>query len=294
MTTYTHNGTIVTTTDAGYTAWINEVWDALEAVATNVPQTGEGTYPAVGLTRPATNTYGPWRVYRLPDTLHGSAPVYIKVELGSGGAQISPAMRVTVGTGINGSGTLTGVTTTAVTMHTANGTAPGAGAYETYATGGEGWLVLHFKSLSIGAARSMFAFAVYRSVDSDGAPTTEGVTLMRMGSALTATGLGHAEYLRFAGTNTLYSMGPYYGFVVGNRTASGGLGGQIEAFLHFNTQPLTVPVAFTCGVFNTEFPVGTVFQAALVGSTLRTYISAGAGCPGADVGNRLVHAHIWE
>lgn len=59
-------------------------------------------------TRPATNNKGGYEVWRMDDTLQGTAPVVLRIDYGQGNTSNSFAVWLTIGTGSNGSGTITG------------------------------------------------------------------------------------------------------------------------------------------------------------------------------------------
>lgn len=72
-----------------------------------VPQTGDLT--PVSASKPgAINTSAGFRCYRFDDTLQSTLGVFIRVDFKVGGAVDRPRYDITVGTGLNGSGSITG------------------------------------------------------------------------------------------------------------------------------------------------------------------------------------------
>jgi hypothetical protein len=67
-----------------------------------------GTVNPATVTTAGANTAAGWEIYRLNDANQSSYPVYIKVEYGQAAATTNPSLWLTVGTGTNGAGTLTG------------------------------------------------------------------------------------------------------------------------------------------------------------------------------------------
>jgi hypothetical protein len=59
----------------------------------------------------AINTSQGYEIWRFADTMQATTPVFFKIEYGSGGAVNNPSLWLTVGSGSNGTGSLTGVTT---------------------------------------------------------------------------------------------------------------------------------------------------------------------------------------
>jgi hypothetical protein len=74
---------------------------------TQASDTGQ-TNPAT-ITAPAGATASQgYEIWRFADTHQAAAPIFIKIEYGSGGAATRPAIYVTVGTSTDGAGTITG------------------------------------------------------------------------------------------------------------------------------------------------------------------------------------------
>jgi hypothetical protein len=95
--------------DAGFRAWGSAVSAALAALGfVQTADTGQINWTTV--TRPlAINTAQGYEVWRFADTLQATAPIFVKLEYGSGvSAIVTPGLWVTVGTGSNGAGTITG------------------------------------------------------------------------------------------------------------------------------------------------------------------------------------------
>lgn len=94
------------TTDAGFRAWAQKVHDALAAVGL-VQTSDTGQINLTTVTAPALGAFAGYEIWRFNDAEQASHPIYMKVEYGKAGATTQPALRWTVGTGSNGSGTLT-------------------------------------------------------------------------------------------------------------------------------------------------------------------------------------------
>jgi hypothetical protein len=294
MTTYSHTGPATHTTDADYQARMNEFFAACAAVMTHVPQTGEVALPSAA-TRVA-NTYH-WRMYRLNGSLHATAPVYVKLFFGLTTDLSETQGKMAVGTAVDGSGNFVGVAVPEIALGQAN-VGPVAGDFITYACGvdNDGAFVI-FKSGSASAStRAALGFFVYRTCDVNGAATSVGVICGRPLSSSNNAALASSAYsLRFASPNVTINLGGYFTPAIGTDTSSGGLGGEIEAYLSYTRVPLTQPMHALCGVWPTEFPVGTVFSATLVGSSPRTYISMGLnGNANNESARHLAFAFLWE
>jgi hypothetical protein len=80
------------------------------------PDTGQ--LDLATMVRPAINVFGGYRMYRAKDPLQASKPLYMKLSFGLAGALDRPKLERSLGTGSNGSGTLTGPTQAAQTILT--------------------------------------------------------------------------------------------------------------------------------------------------------------------------------
>lgn len=302
MTTHTTSSVMSNANDAAFQAWTNEFFAHMELQLTQVPQIGELAYPVVAI-RPVTNlVMAGWRVYRFDDALQGVAPIFIKVWVGSGNSAASMAgVIVEVGVAVDGSGNFVGLTTGQLRMDQYSQSLDGTVNTVAYSCAVDGYFGIDFKPFALNTVqRAPFGFVVCRTNDSAGAATSVGVNLYRLGhggATSAATDRNYMRTLRFASPNAVYNAGNIHCLVPGTAINSGGLSGEIEAYLIFYLDPLTRPCVFMCGVFGSEFPIGTTFSATLVGSTPRTYIStpgdrAGVNAEGAQRNSGA--AILWE
>jgi hypothetical protein len=98
--------------DADFRTWGKGISDELAAAGlVQTADTGQINWTTV--TKPAgSNTAAGYEIRRFDDALQSSAPVFVKVEYGTGGAADRPAVWITVGNASNGAGTLTGQVST--------------------------------------------------------------------------------------------------------------------------------------------------------------------------------------
>src|SRR5882757_2238071 len=116
VNTVTTNTVVDQSTDAAFRVWIAEAITVLFTTL-GVTQTADtGQINTATVTRPAViNTAAGYVIGRFNDTAQSTSPVFFKLEFGTGTVQpTNPAMWITIGTGSNGSGTLTGVIGTRV------------------------------------------------------------------------------------------------------------------------------------------------------------------------------------
>jgi hypothetical protein len=95
--------------DAAFRAWGQAISTALAALGlVQTADTGQINWSTV--TKPTvTATAQGYEVWRFNDALQATAPIYVKIEYGSATSSFTaPGVWVTVGTGSNGAGTITG------------------------------------------------------------------------------------------------------------------------------------------------------------------------------------------
>ncbi len=119
-----------------FRAWGSALSTALGTVLTRVPQTGDIDWATVNAPVTAPTFQG-FEVYRLNDSLQATAPLFFKFEYGSGASSTISAIRLTIGKGVNGSGTITSVLQSAITVFSYNGTLP-TSASNCYISNGDG------------------------------------------------------------------------------------------------------------------------------------------------------------
>ena len=103
---WTHN------TNAGFQAWGGQLSAAMQTCGlVQTADTGQINWATVTVTLTANAVCG-YEIYHFNDTLQSTSPIFIKVEYGTGAVSIStnsPSIWLTVGTGSDGAGNITGV-----------------------------------------------------------------------------------------------------------------------------------------------------------------------------------------
>lgn len=146
---------------------------------------------------------------RFNDTLQATSAIYIKLEFGTGGNGVGyPMIWATLGTGSNGSGTITGTTIPKSALCWGNYNGTGLTNYPSYycynATQGVAWFA--FKCGGTGTGNNaMLGMLIYRSVDNTGAPTSDAVMFLAnqlntTAGAANGGALGIYDYNRSTGT----------------------------------------------------------------------------------------------
>jgi len=107
MTTFSWNSPMRITNDAEFQSWANGVSQAFNALLTKTSDTGQLTPPITAAKPTSTNTYVGYEIFRFNDAYQSTYPVFLKVQYGHGGDINRPAVAIQMGTGSNGSGTIT-------------------------------------------------------------------------------------------------------------------------------------------------------------------------------------------
>lgn len=169
MTSWTSSATNGPTGDTSIRQWGKPISDALAAVGwVKAADTGQIDWTTV--VTGAANTYSGFEIWKLADTLQATAPVFLRLDYGNYNYAQVPAMRVTVGTGTNGAGVVSGVMQAEQTMSVQN-------TYEntarnSYASSDGSSLAL---ALFTGATSYQMTLLIERSRDSNGAATNKGL-----------------------------------------------------------------------------------------------------------------------
>ena len=290
MTTATWSSSWEHSSDATFRTWGDKLSTELQNVGlVQTADTGQIDWTTV--TRPGANTNGGYEIFYLNDSLHATAPIYIKVLYGTGTSADRPRVQIEVGTGSNGSGTITGTAkTTAVTVGPANSTG-GTTAYASYLCMVDGFLgVLHKAGHG-----SQFFFGIARTVDTDGVATATGANVYSVNASATYLN----QNLRFAATAAAYSTTVGIGCAVpnaiGSNPASSDDGaGNNQVYVCWGGWPAVGPIVGLCGFRSAEYAVGTTFSVAMVGSTARTYISAAGNALMNTSGGVVQTAFLYE
>jgi hypothetical protein len=94
--------------DANFRAWGSYIAARLLAVGmVQTADTGQINWATV-LAPVAATTYQGYEIWRFNDSLQATRPVFIKIEYGSSSVTAHPQVRIQLGSGSNGTGTLTG------------------------------------------------------------------------------------------------------------------------------------------------------------------------------------------
>ena len=295
MTTSSTFTLIDNSSDAGFRTWGTEFHAQLLACGlTLTSDTGQINWTTASRGG-SSQTYAGYEIWRFNDTLQSTVPVFLKFEFGVGGTLNSPSIRLTVGSGTNGAGTMTGFST--IVFCGTNSTAgsnplsttafyPSRFCYNA-ALGffGFAWKIGANGSNSAVDAAYQAAF-VFRSSNSAGAATSDMVMVLSTVGNATVTGSngnGVLQCLNFANNtitppNQTASVPPgwYWAFHPFMATATI-LNGQLAVdpvFFLGSSSAVGITPCLARGL-KTEIPMQTQVSLTLVGATPHNYLQIG-------------------
>lgn len=272
MTTATANLTFDNSTDAGFRAWGSGISAALSACGlVQTADTGQVNWTTV--TRPTgVPVFQGYEIWRFADALQATKPVFIKIEYGAITNALNASLAITVGTGSNGAGTLSGTVSARETFYIGASSVTSVTPSPYYACGDTSSIA--FVSTYISAFGSAFSwgagFCIERSRDVNGTPNGDGLVFARFA---VAAGVRSAQYLSFT-TNTASSTLTYWPIPLPSKVSgSFNTGTDVALF------PMTVatpkpqgPALSFLGCSTSEFPRATTITVVIGGSS-RTYLA---------------------
>lgn len=287
MTTATTNTFCAQDTNAHFQAWVNEVFTNLvtNCGLTQTADTGQMAVPCVTAAPGAASTSAGYYVFKFNDTLQATAPIFLKIEFGSGvsGATF-PMMWITVGTGSNGSGTINGTAMTRVAMlsgQVAGQSTTNFNSYYCYNTA-QGFLGLAFKVGQTTTNEALGGFVLYRTVNGSGVSTGDGCMLITNSS--TANGVsasdGKTQCLNFntSAAQTLPAADAWGTIPFSTTATLEGTAGMVFPCFQYKGNASTPGWGITnaCALgINNEIGIGNTVTVTILGVTSLTYLNTG-------------------
>lgn len=278
--------------DATFRAWGTDLNTSFAAVGlVQTADTGQINWTTV--TKPAVgNTYAGYEIWRFSDS-----SIYMKWEYGTGSSTaLNIGIRLTIGTGSNGSGTLTG-TVSQSRILVAN-TSGGSSLYSWMCctTAFFGLRLWDSSSVADSGVSSAALVFICRSVDANTVPTNQSAIFYANTSSSTLT----VESLNFQTSTSFGTITDSSFCYIPFSLSSSLVGTQSQFFTHWYATPQVVPVFPVVTVIQSEIGPNITFQANPVGSTLRTFMAlprAGTGTWSAAVNGTAGNyrfAMLWE
>lgn len=283
------------TTDAKFRTWGLACSTALQACGlVKTSDTGQINWASV--TKPvATNTQAGYEIYRFDDSLQATKPVFIRIGFGSGGVASgnSPTTWLTVGTGSDGAGTITGPQLGALQGFNSSVTIsnPGMPYYFTHTSNGYCYMnfgiVLAVASPQNNAGHWIVARTVNKTT---GVATGDGICLLRMsydGSyASVEYGIDFNTTAAFSTARAVQTslFNPSYSVATGSSVPMG----KTYVFLS-NLYAISGALSY----YSVDLSQFTTFAASPFG-TNHTYMAMGNILTGFGAGGSNHGAVIWE
>lgn len=309
MTTLTWSSPYLATTATNYKATLTEL--VAKLVAAGLVQTGDSgqTDPSTISAALSTGTAQQgYLMFRMADTLQSTQPIFIKMGIfnASNFSSATSFMPIfTIGMATDGAGNLVGDTTTIQPWPPGNASGPTAASVASslpsYLCVTEGFFGLAYKIgtqcatatanapqasvsdiLNNGAPQAFTAFGgghfigVCRTVGDDGEPDGAGFHVLghrNVGSSVYGAAWT-CDYFS-SGVNKIRSRNP-----INLTGGSGGssISGAPQMSRFWGARPQTKCISQLLGYVDPAVAVNDVFQAATVGTRLRTYIALGPHC----------------
>lgn len=283
--------------DATFREWGSEFATKLAAVGlVQTSDTGQINWATVN--RAAANNNAGYEIWRFNDAVQGTSPIFLRIDYGTAASSANaPNIKITVGTGSNGSGTITGTALTASFRVNAGVAQTSDTARQSYMCAVDGFFGFHWKD----GSGSDGTFFICRTCDSDGVADDVGA-MVHWGSG-SAGGFDGRQALRFIATAAAYTRTTSIdsGALGANWQAPNttSVGSDIQVMMGWTITPRVQPLFAVCGVRSNELAPGGTFSATLVGTTPRTYLTlpstAGPFGPISNASTGGLHmAMLWE
>lgn len=271
--------------DANFRAWGSDLSVSLGEVGlVQTADTGQINWTTV--TRPATNTVAGYEIWRFPDS-----SLFMRWEYGTGLNPTNILIRVRVGTGSDGAGTLTGTTSSnyAVTVSGVGSSIPNGSSRRSYLSRDPNNSFFGFSGYAnvtspdtvnpAGSSGALAFFCVSRTVDANTIPTTQGYAVYARATSNLST-LTQCQGVDITNNiSTSVTTDKAFCYVPFTITSST-IGAVPQFFTHFvplaTTVPTVVPQFGVCTVLVSEIASGLPFQANPIGAAPRTFIAVSA------------------
>jgi len=286
------------TSTAGFLAWGSE-WNAKHAAA-GLVQISLAVEPGqinwATATRPGINTIAGYEIWQMNDSIAGAYPIYFKIEYGTDSLANVPAIYMTVGTGSNGSGGLTGQLSTRSKITKNLAPSSTTTTWMSYLCVTEGAYNILWKVAAPNVGISALGnFRFERTLSDDGSMNGIGYRIY----VPTGTNADTQQCVRVASPAVTYPLTAKWGVMIlaGQTSSDDGMGHK-QAFLHEGVEPVARLLFATNSVFSAEYGVGIVFSLSLPWFlSPKTYLSWGAMVGGdctSTSSTTMGVAVIWE
>jgi len=152
--------------DTTYRQWAQGISDALRQFLTQTADTGQIAQPIV-VPRPAASGVAGYEIFRFNDARQADYPLFVKAEYALSSVLTTPILVISVGTGTDGAGGVTGVKLGRSSVQRSQPAI--SGPLENAASGGDGWFCLATGVIGAGAQWLL----IERGRNIDGTPNAD-------------------------------------------------------------------------------------------------------------------------
>lgn len=248
-------------------AEIQAVWQWLAGILAAggfVKTTESGEVNTSTVTWPGSDGSSGFQIWRMDDALQATVPCFFKLEVTRSGSASSVTLAITIGTGSDGSGNITGVVLARTEFVTSSSYVINyttATSQPFYASANDGESFRFCSRRTEGGAYSA-AFAIERTKDANGDGTSDGVLLFaklgKFNSSYT-----YFKVVKWVGASPAaegYTAHPGGGSCLPPRDQITGLASDndvaVYPFYHFDIGKTLSPMLGFCGVFAGDVGVG--------------------------------------
>lgn len=265
MATFQATVPLLSDTDANFRLWGKMVNDAFTAFGwTKTSDTGQIDWTTV--LKPATTaTVQGYEIWKAGDALAATNPIFIKIEYASGSSNVTnAALFLTVGTGSNGAGTITGFSVARTQLRSSNTSA----VAQVHLFSGTSSRITACIGYGYNTVSAIMLFTVERTRDTSGAENAEGFVVALGSSAITQS-FQFISYVGGAGPAC-----PHWPTYIPPQ--GGSSGSSIALFPFYPSKGIFLnPIIGLMGYVNATIADGATPSLALYGSN-RNYLALGA------------------
>lgn len=222
------------------------------------------------VTRASTNTAAGYEIWAMDDSLQGTKPVLVKIEYGTGASTGFERIWITVGATSDGSGTLTGTTSTRLAV----GNNSGSATAMTWVASGDAnriMLAANVYHASTVSSAYPFMFCIERTHDGAGLDTEAGALIV----CSSPTGMGNnatmqQQYWPWNATPAAVEGLGFFGPAIG--TGSDGTSIMVYPIYICKGGPYVSPPTGVMGIMSDDFAPSTTVTLPVYGSNRDYYV----------------------
>lgn len=289
MTTATYTDSLLPSSDALFRQIGSEFSAALQSCGlVKTADTGQIDWGTVA--KPGTSAVAGYEIFYLNDSLHATAPLYLKLEYGIGVNTNTYAMAVRIGQGSDGAGTLTGQVSSRIFPSLNNTLAYGATSWPSVFCVTEG-IAFGIRQLGKCGDMGVCGFLMARTCNADGTINGKGAVIMTIAASFGSGTRGFQQAVAFEAGITYALSGGSTGdaanwFNLPGTATNTDTGGDTQATAAVAPMPRFTAIKGVGCAMTTELPQGSTATIQFFsGESPRTYIQLGTGL--AQVGARV-------